>query len=191
MLVVVIIGLIAAIAIPKFSRGAAGAADSAVGANLTVLRKAIDHFHMEHGAVYPDTQKIAAQLTQYSDASGNTSTTKDATHIYGPYLRSLPGLPVGARKGQCGIAVVDGATVGWIYNSATGVIQPNTTTETDSAGNLYTNYGDGLAFPNNTGSSSNGSNDANGSGNNSGNNNGDNGNHYGQTKRPPPVSPYQ
>lgn len=141
MLVVVIIALIAAIAIPKFSRGAAGANDSAVAANLAVLRNAIDMFQAEHGNAYPAVATFANQLTQYTDASGGTSATKDATHIYGPYLRTVPALPVGAAKGSTGVAAAAGSGVGWIYSATTGTIQTNTTnTEVDSAGNAYSSY---------------------------------------------------
>ena len=52
-IVVVIIGIIGAIAIPRMSRGAKGAADSAVTANLTVLRNALDLYSTEHVGVYP------------------------------------------------------------------------------------------------------------------------------------------
>jgi general secretion pathway protein G len=141
MLVVVIIALIAAIAIPKFSRGAAGANDSAVAANLAVLRNAVDMFQAEHGNAYPAIATFTAQLTQFTDASGAASATKDATHIYGPYLRSIPALPVGAAKGSSGVAAAAGTGVGWIFNVTTGAIQTNTTaTEVDSAGNAYTTY---------------------------------------------------
>jgi general secretion pathway protein G len=140
MLVVVIIALIAAIAIPKFSRGAAGANDSAVAANLAVLRNAIDMFQAEHGGTYPAVATFVNQLTQYTDSTGAAQATKDATHIYGPYLRNIPALPVGAAKGNNGVAAATGTGVGWIYTVATGLIQTNTTTETDSTGVLYTTY---------------------------------------------------
>jgi general secretion pathway protein G len=139
MLVVVIIALIAAIAIPKFSRGAAGATDSAVAADLAVLRNAIDMFQADHNT-YPSATTIANQLTQYTDSSGNAQATKDGTHIYGPYLRTVPALPVGANKGNSGIAAATGTGVGWLYTVASGTIGTNTTTETDSAGVLYTTY---------------------------------------------------
>ena len=41
-IVVVIIGILAAIAIPRLSRGAAGASDSGVRGNLSVLRNSIE-----------------------------------------------------------------------------------------------------------------------------------------------------
>ena len=141
MLVVVIIALIAAIAIPKFSRGAAGANDSAVAANLAVLRNAIDMFQAEHNGTYPTVAAFVNQLTQFTDAAGAAQATKDTTHIYGPYLRTIPALPVGAAKGNTTVAAAAATGVGWVYTAATGVVTTNTTTtEVDSAGNQYTTY---------------------------------------------------
>ena len=127
-------------AIPRLSRGSAGAADSALSGNLAVLRNAIDLYAAEHLGSFPTAANIQNALLQYSDASGNLSATKDTTYIYGPYIRKLPPLPVGTRKGQTGIAAADGNTVGWIYTAATGDIRANTTTETDASGKLYSAY---------------------------------------------------
>jgi len=140
-IVVVILGIIAAIAIPRMSRGSEGASDSAVAQNLSVLRGAIDLYVTEHGGTYPTVANIVNQVTQYSDVTGGTvSATKTATCIYGPYLRAVPPVPVGDRKGQTGIAAADAATIGWIYTESTGSIVPNTGTLTDASGKLYTAY---------------------------------------------------
>lgn len=139
-IVVVIIGIIAAIAIPRMSRGAAGASDSALKGNLAVLRNAIDLYATEHGGTYPAVATIVAQLTQYSDDAGATSATQTGAYIYGPYIREIPALPVGAKKGSTGIAAADGAGIGWIYTAATGTIKANTTTETDASGKAYNTY---------------------------------------------------
>ena len=139
-IVVAIIAILAAIGIPRMSRGSKGANDAAVSGNLSVLRNAIDLFSAEHGGSFPTALAIENQLIQYSDVSGATNATKTATHIYGPYLRSVPPLTVGARKGSDGIAAADGNDVGWIYTEASGDIRANTTTETDDAGVLYSTY---------------------------------------------------
>lgn len=139
-IVVVIIGIIAAIAVPRMSRGAEGAKDSTLTANLTVLRNAIDLYQTEHGA-WPTAAKINAQLTQYTDATGDPVATKDATHVYGPYVREIPPLPVGAAKGGTTIAAAPAAGVGWIYVEATGKITANTVAgENDASGKAYSSY---------------------------------------------------
>jgi len=140
-IVIVIMGIVAAIAIPRMSRGSAGAGDAALAGNLAILRSAIDMYAGEHGGTYPAVATIANQLTLYSSAAGATNATQSATYLYGPYLRKVPKLPVGAKKGQVGIAAATGDTIGWIYTAASGTITSNTTgSEADVAGVLYTAY---------------------------------------------------
>ena len=157
-----IIAVVVAIAIPRLNRGSRGAADSVLSSNLAALRKAIGFFAAEHGAVYPTEGGIVNQLTKYSDVFGDAQATKDPTHIYGPYLRKIPPLSVGRRKGFTGIAadhgtsvgvIYDEATgligiavnrsagVGWIYDETTGSIRANTLpNEKDESGRLYSDY---------------------------------------------------
>ena len=143
-IVVVIIGIIGAIAIPRMSRGAEGAAESALRADLAVMRSAIDLYATEHGGKFPGETAITdtdEQLTQFTDSTGAYSATKTTTHIYGPYLRKSPPLPLGAAKGGTGIAAAPAAGVGWIYTPADGVIKSNTTAgEMDDEGTLYSAY---------------------------------------------------
>lgn len=138
-IVVVIIGVLAAIAIPRLSRGASGAADSALQGNLKVLRTAIDLYASEHGGTYPDADDPTDKLTKYTDDTGATSTTKTGNYIYGPYLRAIPSLPVGANKGNVNIAAATGTGVGWIYTKADGTIKANAT-ESDAKGTAYNTY---------------------------------------------------
>lgn len=142
-IVVVIIGIIGAIAIPRMSRGAAGANDSAVRGNLAVLRSAIDLYSTEHDGKFPPAADIVDLLTKYSNADGSeTDTAKDVPNgvIFGPYIREIPSLPVGPEKGSTTIAAAAGAGVGWVYDETSGKIIPNTGTETDTRGVLYTSY---------------------------------------------------
>src|SRR5438270_13206986 len=96
-IVVVIIAIIGAIAIPKMSRGAQGAADSALIQNLSVLRSALDLYQTENGGNYPTVGNVTNALIQYNDGNGGLSATKTGNYVYGPYLRASPTLPLGAR----------------------------------------------------------------------------------------------
>lgn len=138
-IVVIIIAMLAAIVLPRTSRAVAGTNDAACASNLKELRRALELYQAEH-SVYPDADHITDQLTRYSDADGNTSPTKDGTFGFGPYIKAIPALPVGARKGSDGISTTAGSGVGWVYDPATGAITPNTASEVDGAGKLYTNY---------------------------------------------------
>jgi len=140
-IVVVIIGIIGAIAIPRLSRGAEGASDSALAGDLAVLRNAIDLYATEHRGDYPTLTAIEAQLTQYSDQSGATSATQDSTHIYGPYIRSIPELKVGDEAGSATFTDTAGtATFGWVYDQDNGTIVANTGLEKDASNRLYSAY---------------------------------------------------
>ena len=106
-----------------------------------MLRNAIDMFQGDHNGTYPAAATISTLLTQYSDINSNTSATKTTACIYGPYLRSVPALPVGAASGSTGISTTAGTGVGWIYNATAGTIITNTTaTEVDSNGVAYNTY---------------------------------------------------
>lgn len=140
-IVVVIIGIIAAIAIPRMSRGASGANDGALASNLSALRRAIDLYEAEHGQ-FPTAADFADQLTKFTKEDGTVTPdgTKTGGYIFGPYIREIPVQTVGPRKGENGVAAADAAGVGWIYDETTGSITANTTTETDDAGKLYSEY---------------------------------------------------
>jgi len=144
-IVVVIIGIIGAIAVPRMSRGAKGASDSAVTANLTVLRNALDLYATEHGGSFPTEANMPAALTQYTDAAGTTSATKTVSAIYGPYIRAIPTLPVGANKGLAtftGTAPgASAASAGWYYDETTGAVQANCKdSEVDESTTKYNAY---------------------------------------------------
>lgn len=158
--VVVIIGILAAIAIPRFSRGAAGAGDSSLKANLNVLRNAIELYYYEHGE-YPgengdgtnaagSEEAFLAQLMQFSDEDGNVNAQRSGAYRFGPYLRTgVPACPVAPRLGETGVSMVSGTTApaydntatdaGWVYNYNTGDICVNSD-ETDEDSVSYDEY---------------------------------------------------
>ena len=124
-LAVAILGILAAIVIPRMSRGTAGSSEVALIADLRLLRGAIDHYAVDHGGAFPTNNDIMDQLTKYTDLLGDVQATMDTTHMYGPYLMCIPPLPVGARKGNTQIADNASVTVGWVYNETTGAIRAN------------------------------------------------------------------
>ena len=140
-IVVVILGIISAIAIPRLSRGASGAADSALSSNLAVLRNAIDLYAAEHQGNFPALADFEDQLLLYSDINGNTNASPSAVFLFGPYLRAIPPLPVGTKTGQVGVDSAIGATIGWIYDENTGAITAAlAATEVDSQNRAYNSY---------------------------------------------------
>ena len=140
-IVLVIIGVLAAIAIPRMSRGAEGAADTGLIGSLAVVRSGIDLYAAEHTGAFPTFASFVAQMTTFTDDLGATSVTKGGAFIYGPYLRNIPVIPLGPEKGQNGVGAPGGlGTVAWIYDDTTGEIIAGTTTEADVTGTLYNTY---------------------------------------------------
>ncbi len=147
-IVVVILGVIAAVAIPRLSRGARTAGQNTLKASLAEMRSAIELFAAEHEGKYPDAD-IANQLTMFTDIAGdNPSATASGTSIYGPYLKEIPIIPVGTRKGKNGIFTTDQTTIpgglatdGWWYNTDTHEIKANLPdADTDIDGVKYNTY---------------------------------------------------
>lgn len=138
-IVVLILGIIAAIAVPRMSRGAKGAQDSSVASDLAILRNAIDLYNTEHGS-FPAVLTFEDQLTKFTNDTGAVSATKTGAFIYGPYIRAVPALPVGAEKGSKVVAAAAGAGTGWVYDAASGAISCNTGAVADESGKLYTAY---------------------------------------------------
>jgi len=95
-IVVVIVGIIAAIAIPRFSRASSSARITYVQESISVVRRGIELYYAEHGRYpgyapatgAPSGADFVRQLTRYSDEHGKTQETRSSVFIYGPYLRA-------------------------------------------------------------------------------------------------------
>ena len=133
-IVVTIIGIIAAIAVPRVSSSSTHATANAIQATLMNVRTAIDCYYAEHNKYpgsnpangAPDGVNFVKQLTMYSDAKGNPNATRSSTFKYGPYLRSP--FPVNPADNLATVAVKKDRTdpdpaqgsVGWVAVLSTG-----------------------------------------------------------------------
>ena len=125
MIVVVIIGIIGAIAVPRMSSSADNAAQSAVIADEAVLQLAIDLYATEHGGDLPHVGASTAKefyqrFYMKTDALGNVS----VSGIFGPYINGIPanqinGLNTIRRNG----AAAGANTHGWRYDTTSGTIE--------------------------------------------------------------------
>lgn len=155
-IVVVILGTIGAIALPRLSHAGQSDDEKTLAGDMALWRNALDLYQADHNGAFPkDSTTLAAQLTGYTDANGETSPTKDALHPFGPYLRAIPPLPAfegiaGADVARGSSAVgptllggapirVAGDSFGWLYDGA-GHVYPNTGPLVDLGGKLYNSY---------------------------------------------------
>lgn len=107
LVVVIILGILAAVVIPQFADHTEDARLATLDTNLTEMRNAVELYYHQHNGKYPGaidssdgTSASAApetdfvkQLTLFTDVNGRSSDTKDATYRFGPYLRKSQ-LPV-------------------------------------------------------------------------------------------------
>ena len=123
LIVVVILGIIAAIVIPQFSVATTDAKLAAVQTNLGTMRAQLQLYKFQHNDLWPTEADVVAQLTGETDIAGLTSGTG-----FGPYLLSIPENPF---VGLATVEAASGGTIGndthgWFYNATTGVIQADT-----------------------------------------------------------------
>jgi len=154
LIVVVILGILAAMVVPKLSNASAVAREATLKDDCRFLRTQIIVYTTQHHdvapgylngntAATPTTDDFIAQLTLFTDDVGHTSTTNAAPYQYGPYLTRMPDNPLNALvtiKIDTGTAALtpDGTT-GWLYQPATGTIIPNLV-GVDSGGKVFATY---------------------------------------------------
>jgi general secretion pathway protein G len=135
LIVVIILGILAAIVIPKFAGATTTSRKISLKGELRQIRGAIQLYRVEHRDTTPDlvgTNWDAVLL--YTDTYGNTAAAPDLTVNppvnCGPYLKDAPYNPLADSR------IIDaaaGAGVGWVYDAATGTIQATS----DSAGTIF------------------------------------------------------
>ena len=150
MIVIIILGVLTMVIIPQVNVFRDDANLNTLKTNLSHMRRVIEIYYCHHNNIYPGQKKtngiqdtsnpneaasaFITQLTQYSDARGETKEIKDATHIFGPYIKKgvLPQNPFNDKNDiTCDITTTDIAVMtsdgstGWKFYSNTGVIIPN------------------------------------------------------------------
>ncbi len=121
LIVVIILGILAAVVIPQFNSAASESKEASLASNLASLRQTIELYKVQHDDAYPT--KLAIQLTEQTNAKGNAGTQ------YGPYIRN--GMPKNAVNGLNNVTHVatmpsspDGSS-GWLYDTVTGDLRAN------------------------------------------------------------------
>jgi general secretion pathway protein G len=122
LIVVIILGILAAIVIPQFTEASDQARDSSLRSDLQTLRSQIELYKVQHLEVYPSEATIKALLTSKTDDTGA------AGGDFGPYMQSFPKNPYVAEALRDTISTADAnpadGSAGWWYDDTTGQIEP-------------------------------------------------------------------
>ncbi|MCZ6815681.1 MAG: type II secretion system protein [Planctomycetota bacterium] len=117
LIVVVILGILAAVVVPQFSDASGDAQLSSLSTNLQTIRGQIELYRLQHNSSYPTSNAtLVTQLTTQTDMTGAAGTD------YGPYLMSMPNNPFDNKNS---VAATQDGSGGWTYIGATGVFQAN------------------------------------------------------------------
>jgi len=127
LIVVIILGILAAIVIPQFTNASKEAKQSALVTMVQSLRSQIALFKLQHNDYLPGCNPVSNttfaeatfwdQMTLFSDLAGGTQAAKDATHVYGPYMQSKPVNPLNSSSSVAAAAAVG---VGFVYDYNAG-----------------------------------------------------------------------
>lgn len=126
-IIAIFLGIVAAMVVPRFAPASTGRQADALGANLALVRNAIELYRSEHGNRYPAADAFAMQLTARTTVGGEAAPAGDAAASLGPYLHVVPHNPF---TGTNTVGNGPAGTSAWYYNPATGEFRAN-----DSDGN--------------------------------------------------------
>lgn len=155
LIVVVILGILAAIVIPQFTSASESAKASSLVTQLQSIRSQLELYQLQHNGDYPTAAQMAAfvNLISPTDVDG-TVVVLGTVGSFGPYMQKAPVNPFTAGANGTAVAANDDvtgalpaatATVGWCYNSITGEIRASLATAKATEINISIAAADGDA----------------------------------------------
>ena len=112
LIVVVILGILAAIVIPQFTQASTEARESSLVSNLQTIRSQIELYKIQHLDAPPtDATTFVDQMTDLSTSDG-VAAAAPGLGVFGPYLQKVPVNPFNNDAGIAG-----GLTDGWTYTN--------------------------------------------------------------------------
>lgn len=155
-IVVTILGILAAVVLPSFQNHAQNAKESAVKSNLLTIRSQIELYKLHHNGVPPGyvsgagapEATLELQLIGTSTVTGvvSSSTVPVDPYLYGPYLKKIPANPFNNLSTIAYVAeatdfsaAADETSSGWLYKKETSEFKINWA-GADSGGIAFYNY---------------------------------------------------
>jgi type II secretion system protein G len=127
LIVVVVLAILAATIIPKFSDSTRQAKSSNAQFNLHALRSQVELYRVHHNGTVPTLLNFSKQLTQKTKADGTVDNTSGE---YGPYLQHIPLNPFNNDRtvvdaGGNPPSQVNSSGGGWLYDETSGNLWAN------------------------------------------------------------------
>ncbi|MDD4889849.1 MAG: prepilin-type N-terminal cleavage/methylation domain-containing protein [Phycisphaerae bacterium] len=151
LIVVVILGILATIVIPRLSNATQVASENTLKEDLRIMRAQIQIYRFQHNEIMPgrnggsyDADTLRRQMTMGTNIAGDTGTPGSPEYPYGPYLRQLLTNPLNSKST---VQIVAGlgelpepdSSHGWMYQPETNSFVADMP-GSDTAGMAYVNY---------------------------------------------------
>ena len=133
LIVVIILGILAAIVIPQFSNASTAAKASSLATAGQTLRSQVAYYKLQHNDKLPGTgsgttfssDQFWTDMTTQTDASGAAYVAGTSlTGPFGPYMQSIPANNINGASTVFDAALLPGSTVGtvcgWEYDFNSG-----------------------------------------------------------------------
>lgn len=129
LIVVVILGILAAIVIPQFSDASTQSKKSSCQSSLQSLRSQIQLFKIEHNDTPPALATFRADMITKTERDSAATAGDDSGNEVGPYIQEVPSNPWNQSRT---IGAADVAGVGWVYDETDGSIYLGVADVTDA-----------------------------------------------------------
>lgn len=124
LIVVIVLGILAAVVIPQYTDASTDAKTSSLRTNLATIRTQLQLYKLQHNDTWPLLTTFTNQMTLSSKADGTTAAIGTSGYTYGPYLLTIPNNPFTSTNTVSAGAADSSA---WYYDQATGVFRANDT----------------------------------------------------------------
>jgi len=153
LIVVVILGILAAIVIPQFTEASTEAKESRLVSDLQMMRAQIELYKIQHNDKLPGVETAAGTygsvgtetfvncMTSYTDVDGNPVAGPGA-NIYGPYMQKIPTNPFSnldlvTFNAATAAATAGTGLAGWNLDPASGKFQADDALLCSDGSGLY------------------------------------------------------
>jgi len=121
LIVVVILGILAAIVIPQFTEASTEAKTASLMTDLQTMRSQIELYKIQHNDIPPTLAAFEDQMTGYTNIDGVVQQAA-GPNIYGPYIQQIPKNQFNDLDTVVAGPPTGSDLFGWAYDENTGAI---------------------------------------------------------------------
>jgi general secretion pathway protein G len=121
LIVVIILGILAAIVIPQFTNASEDARKSNMRSQLQTLRSQVELYKLQHRDTAPTLANFWTALTTKTlDTGAAAGAATDG--VYGPYMQEQAVNPLTNSSTPVATGTAAATTTGWYYDEANGIV---------------------------------------------------------------------